>query len=172
MKQLKSLAPVSAVCPIPAICAIPLGVLVTLCALCAVFALAGCASIAPHLVAPEVSLTAVRFEGGSLHRQQLQLTAHVYNPNDRAIPVESLSADVELNGMAFATGVTDAPFVLPPLGAEDVVLDVTADMGTGLIALAGRMAHRNLPYRVHGEVHLQRGLVRLLHFSHSGDLHL
>lgn len=134
--------------------------------------LSGCASIAPHLVAPEVTITNVRFEGGSLQRQQLQLTAHVYNPNDRAIAVESMSADVELNGMAFATGVTDAAFVLPPKGAYDVVLDVTADMGTGLVALAGRMSHRDLPYRIHGEVHLQRGLVRLLHFSHSGDLRL
>jgi LEA14-like dessication related protein len=143
--------------------------MLTLAAL-AVATLSGCASIAPRLVAPEVTITAVRFEGGSLSHQQLQLTAHVYNPNDRAIPVESLSADVELNGMAFATGVTDAAFVLPPKGAYDVVFDVTADMGTGLIALAARMAHRELPYRIHGEVHLQRGLVRLLHFSHSGDL--
>lgn len=134
--------------------------------------LCGCASIAPHLVAPEVTLTSVRFEGGSLSRQQLQLTAHVYNPNDRVIAVQSMTADVELNGMAFASGQTDAPFVLPAQGAYDVVLDVTADMGTGLIALAGRMSHRDLPYRVHGEVHLQRGLVRLLHFSHEGDLRL
>ncbi|HTT06532.1 MAG TPA: LEA type 2 family protein [Steroidobacteraceae bacterium] len=138
----------------------------------AMAALSGCASIAPHLVAPEVTITAVRFQGGSLSHQQLQITAHVYNPNDRAIPVESMNADVELNGMAFATGVTDAAFVLPAEGAYDVVLDVTADMGTGLIALAGHMSHRELPYRIHGEVHLQRGLVRLLHFSHGGDLHL
>jgi LEA14-like dessication related protein len=132
--------------------------------------LSGCASLAPHLVAPEVTLTTVRFEGGSLQRQQLQLTAHVYNPNDRAIAVESMTADIELSGMAFASGQTEAPFLLPAQGAYDVVLDVTADMGSGLIALAGRMSHRDLPYRVHGEVHLQRGLVRLLHFSHQGSL--
>jgi len=140
--------------------------LLALCALC------GCASLAPHLLPPDVSITAVRFEGGSFTRQQLQLTAHVYNPNDRAIAVGSLSADVTLNGIPFASGVTDAPFVLPAQGADDVVLDVTADMASGLIVLAGRRSHRDLPYSVHGEVHLQRGIVRLLHFSHSGDLRL
>jgi len=144
--------------------------LYALCVLCA--SLSGCATLAPHLVAPEVTLTSVRFEGGSLSHQQVRLTAHVYNPNDRAIAVESLTADVELNGMDFASGQTEGPFVLPAQGAYDVALDVTADMGTGIIALAGRMSHRDLPYRVHGEVHLQRGLVRLLHFSHEGDLRL
>ncbi|HEX4051631.1 MAG TPA: LEA type 2 family protein [Steroidobacteraceae bacterium] len=137
-----------------------------------VLALSGCVSIVPHLVAPEVTLTSVRFQGGSLSHEQLQLTAHIYNPNDRAIPVQSMTASVDLSGMPFASGQTDAPFVLPAQGTYDVVLDVTADMGNGLIALAGRMSHRDLPYRVHGEVHLQRGLVRLLHFSHEGDLRL
>jgi LEA14-like dessication related protein len=133
-------------------------------------ALDGCASLAPHLVAPEVTLTTVRFQGGSLQHEQLQLTAHVFNPNERAIAVERMTADVDLSGMPFASGETHAPFVLPARGAYDVELDVTADMGTGLVALAGRMSHRDLPYHVHGEVHLQRGLVRRLHFSHNGDL--
>ena len=140
-------------------------------ALSALGALSGCATLAPHLVAPDVQITMVRFKGGSLDREQLQLTAHVYNPNDRAIAVDRMSADIDLVGMPFATGVTDAAFVLPAQGAYDVVLDVTADMGSGLVALAGRMSHRDLPYRVHGEVHLQRGIVRLLHFSHEGSLH-
>jgi LEA14-like dessication related protein len=131
-----------------------------------------CVVLHPHLVAPEVTVTQVRFLGGSLSRQQLQLTAHVYNPNDRAIGVASMSADLDLAGTPFATGKTDAPFVLPAQGAYDVVLDVTADMGAGLVAVAGRMSHRDLPYRVHGEVHLQRGLVRLLPFSHAGHLRL
>jgi LEA14-like dessication related protein len=140
--------------------------------LAALAVLPGCASLAPHLLPPDVSITAVRFEGGSFARQQLQLTAHVYNPNDRAIAVDSLSADVDLDGTPFASGVTDAAFVLPAQGTYDVVLDVSADMASGLIVLAGRRSHRDLPYRVHGEVHLQRGLVRLLHFSHAGDLRL
>ena len=134
--------------------------------------LTACVALRPHLVAPEVTVTQVRFLGGSLSHEQLQLTAHVYNPNDRAIGVDSMSADIDLAGTPFATGKTDASFVLPAQGAYDVVLDVTADMGTGLIAVAGHMSRRDLPYRVHGEVHLQRGLVRLLHFSHAGHLRL
>jgi LEA14-like dessication related protein len=123
-------------------------------------------------VAPEVQITAVRFEGGNFERTQLQLTAHVYNPNDREIAVDKITADVDLAGMPFASGVTDAAFVLPPKAAYDVVLDVTANMSNGLVVLAGRRSHRDMPYRIHGEVHLQRGIVRLLHFSHQGDLRL
>ena len=146
--------------------------LVAAAALAILMSLAGCASLAPHLVAPDVQITAVRFEGGSIDRIQLQLTAHVYNPNDREIAIDRISADVDLDGMPFAHGVTDAAFVLPAKDAYDVVLDVTANMGNGLVILAGHSSHRDLPYRIHGEVHLQRGLVRLLHFSHEGSLRL
>lgn len=135
-------------------------------------ALAGCASLAPKLTAPQLTITHVRFQGGSLSREQLQLSVHVDNPNDREIAVNSIEANVELAGMPFATGVSDAAFVLPAHGATDVLLDVTADMGNALVVLAARMGHRELDYRLYGQVHLQRGLVRNLHFSHHGQVRL
>ncbi len=133
--------------------------------------LAACASLEPHLVAPTVQVTAVRLQGGSLAREQLQLTVHIVNPNDRAIPIDRLTADVDLAATPFATGVTDAAFILPANGSFDVLMNVTANMGNGLILLAGHAQHRTIHYRIHGEVHLQRGIVRTLHYSHEGDLH-
>jgi len=133
--------------------------------------LAACAALGPHLVAPTVQVTAVRLEGGSLARELLQLTAHIVNPNDRAIAIDRLTADVDLAAMPFATGATDAAFILPANGSYDVLLNVTANMGNGLILLAGHAQHRTIHYRIHGEVHLQRGIVRTLHYSHEGDLH-
>jgi LEA14-like dessication related protein len=135
-------------------------------------ALAGCASLEPHLVAPSVEISAVNFQGGSLERERLQLSAHVVNPNDRSIAVDSMTAAVDLDGTPFAMGVTDAAFVLPANGAFDVLLDVTANMGSALVALAARATHGQLHYRIYGQVRLQRGLVRSLHYSHQGEVRL
>ncbi len=138
--------------------------------------LGGCASLMPKLEPPRLSVTSVRFMHGNLQRQQIQLTVHVVNPNNRALAVRAITINLDLAGLAFATGVSDAAFTLPALGQTDFTLDVTANAATALVIVAASMAHRVVDYRAYGEVHLQKGLVqglvRNLHFNQSGRVRL
>ena len=137
-----------------------------------VVALAGCASMLPKLEAPTVALTAVVVGGGNLQQQQIRLTFHATNPNNRAIPIRRIECNLELEGTAFAQGATDAAFTLPPLGASDFDLNVTANLNTVLAALAGGFGHHTVDYRVYGQVHLQGGMVRTIAFDQKGRVRL
>jgi LEA14-like dessication related protein len=137
-----------------------------------VAALAGCASMLPKLEAPTVALTAVVVGGGNLQQQQIRLTFHATNPNNRAIPIRRIECNLELEGTPFAQGATDAAFTLPPLGATDFDLNVTANLNTVLAALAGGFGHHTVDYRVYGQVHLQGGMVRTIAFDQKGRVRL
>jgi LEA14-like dessication related protein len=135
-------------------------------------AIAGCASMLPKLAAPSLVVTGVVVGGGNLQQQQIRLSFHATNPNNRAIPIRSIECNLELEGSAFAQGATDAPFTLPPLGEADFDVNVTANLNTVLSALAGGFGHHTVDYRVYGQVHLQGGMVRTIPFDQKGRLRL
>ena len=132
----------------------------------------GCATLMPQLTAPQLTVTAVSFEGGDLQRQRLRLSLHVVNPNDRAIAVRGIEVNLDLAGMPFAMGVSDAALVLPARGASDFALEVTADVSNAVVVIAAGLANRAVDYRLYGEVHLQQGLLRTVHFNQSGRVRL
>jgi LEA14-like dessication related protein len=146
--------------------------LAALAALAALAGLAGCASMLPKLAAPNLVVTRVVVGGGNLQQQQLTLTFHATNPNDRAIPIRRIECSLELAGTAFAQGATDVPFTLPPSGETDFDLNVTANLNTVLGALAGGLGHHTVDYRVYGQVHLQGGILRTIAFDQKGRVRL
>jgi LEA14-like dessication related protein len=135
-------------------------------------ALGGCASMLPKLEPPTLVITAVAIGGGNLQQQQIRLTFHATNPNNRAIPIRRIECNLELAGSPFAQGATDAAFTLPALGESDFDLNVTANLNTVLAALAGGFGHHAVDYRVYGQVHLQGGLVRNIPFDQKGSVRL
>ncbi|HEY4972454.1 MAG TPA: LEA type 2 family protein [Steroidobacteraceae bacterium] len=134
--------------------------------------LAGCASMLPKLQAPTLVVTGVVFGGGNPQQQQIRLTFHATNPNNRAIPIRRIECNLELEGGAFAQGATDAAFTLPAQGEADFDLNVTANLNTVLTALAGSFGHHTVDYRVYGQVHLQGGLLRTIAFDQKGRVRL
>jgi LEA14-like dessication related protein len=135
-------------------------------------ALGGCASLLPKLAPPTLVITGVAIGGGNLQQQQIKLTFHATNPNNRAIPIRSIECNLELAGSPFAQGTTDAAFTLPALGETDFNLNVTANMNSVLAALAGGFGRHAVDYRVYGQVHLQGGLVRTIPFDQKGSVRL
>lgn len=135
-------------------------------------AVAGCATMLPKLEAPRLTVTSVVIGGGNIQQQQIRLTFHATNPNDRAIPIRSIECNLELEGAAFAHGATDAAFTLPPLGETDFDVNVTANLNTVLAALAGGFGHHAVNYRVYGQVHLQGGVLRTIPFDQKGSVRL
>jgi LEA14-like dessication related protein len=110
--------------------------------------------------------------GGNLQQQQVHLTLHVVNPNARAIDVRGIDCNLELNGEAFATGVTEAAFTLPATGETDFGLNVTAHLDTALMAVLSGFGNRTVDYRMYGQVHLSSGLMRNIPFEQKGRVKL
>jgi LEA14-like dessication related protein len=135
-------------------------------------ALAGCASMLPKLEAPTLVVTGVVFGGGNSQQQQITLTFHATNPNQRAIPIRSIECNLEIGGAPFAQGATNAAFTLPALGEADFDLIVNANINSVLSALAGGFGHHSVDYRVYGQVHLQGGMVRNIPFDQKGRVRL
>ena len=132
----------------------------------------GCASMLPKLEPPQLVLTHVVMGSGNLQQQQLQLTVHAINPNNRSVTVHSIECNLEVMGVAFAQGLTDAPFTLPALGETDITLNVTANLANVLLAMAGGRGHNTVDYRIYGQVHLEGGLVRTIPFDQKGRVRL
>lgn len=135
-------------------------------------ALSGCAALVPRLEAPRLTVTSVALLGGNSQLQQLRITLHVVNPNEREISIHGIDCQFELEGQAFAEGATDAAFVLPASGETDFNMNVTAHLDNALGLLTGGLFHNSVDYRLYGHVHLGSGLLRNIPFDQKGSLRL
>jgi LEA14-like dessication related protein len=147
--------------------------LVRLAAVILLLATAGCASLT-SLEAPEVRVTSLQMlesAPGSLE-QRFAVGLRLTNPNNRAIDVEGLDFELELNGNRLARGVTDNAFELPRLGEAETRVVVTTSLFDVLrqaLDLAGR-SDAAMDYRVRGRLHLGSGFVRSIPFDREGRI--
>ncbi len=133
---------------------------------------AGCATLVPRLEAPQLIVTGIALGSGNMQQQQIRLTLHATNPNPRSIAIRGIDCNLDLGGMPFAQGMTGAAFTLPALGAVDFDLDVTANLNTALMALAGSLGRSTVDYHFYGRVHLSNGVVRTIPFDGTGRVRL
>lgn len=131
--------------------------------------LAACAYT--HLQKPELSVVGVDVVKGDLFQQQLRVRMRVHNPNDRELPVRSISYAVELAGKAFAHGESTGDFVIPANGDTQFDVNVTANAAAALLHLLSSGQDRP-QYRISGKVQLASGLLRNIPFDHTGELKL
>jgi LEA14-like dessication related protein len=135
-------------------------------------ALCGCALFEPRLRTPRLSIVSIEVRRANLLEQQLRVRMRVENPNDRSIPVRGLSYTLYLGGQEFATGVSDAGFVVPALGSADFNMDVTSNAAGALFAILNEPRGRGIVYRMRGRVELSRGWLRSIPFEESGTFTL
>jgi LEA14-like dessication related protein len=142
----------------------------TLVALAIPALLAACAYT--NLQQPELSVVDVDLLKGDLLRQELRVRMRVYNPNDRSLPVRSITYEVQLAGRAFAHGESLGDFVIPARGETDFDVNVTANAAGALLRLLASGDRGDPEYRLTGEVKLSSGLLRSIPFDHTGTLKL
>jgi LEA14-like dessication related protein len=132
-------------------------------------------ALSPKLEAPTLSIVAVQLTSGTLWEQHLKVHLHVHNPNDRALSVKSLEYSLEVDGQPFASGLSDAGFVVPALGEAEFDMSMTTNVAGTLIKLLGRgpdALGQSVPYRLKGKVSLAQGLLRTIPFDQSGAFRL
>jgi LEA14-like dessication related protein len=134
------------------------------------WALGACSLLAHHYQKPVVSVIGIQWLGGNLMQQNFTLKLNVQNPNDRALPVSNLHADLRLLGDTVASGVSNRAFVIPALGNADFDLEVTAHMAVALLRIAARADARADPieYDLAGEATVDLPFLGKLPFSQHG----
>jgi LEA14-like dessication related protein len=135
---------------------------------------AGCAW-SPKLQAPTLSIVGVQLTSGTLWEQHLKVHMRVQNPNDRTLPVKRLEYSLEVDGQPFASGESDAGFVVPALGATEFDMSMTTNVAGALVRLLGRGPDdrgQSVGYHLKGKVSLAQGLLRTIPFDQSGTFRL
>ena len=135
-------------------------------------ALSGCALLVPKLQTPKLSIINIQVLKASVFEQQLRVRMHVENPNDRSLPIRGLSYTVYLGGQQFATGASDAGFVVPAFGSADFNMDVDANAAGALFTLLDRPRGEGVDYLMKGKVELTHGWLRSIPFEERGTFTL
>lgn len=131
--------------------------------------LSSCALLVPKLQTPRLSIVNIEVRKASFVEQQLRVRVRVENPNDRSLPVQGLSYTLYISGQAFATGASDASFVVPALGNAEFDMDVTANAAGALFTILAKPPGQSIDYRMKGRVELSRGWLRSIPFEQSGS---
>jgi LEA14-like dessication related protein len=129
---------------------------------------AGCA---PKFERPDLTVTGVEMRGGNLLRQNFLVKFQVQNPNQRALPVKGLHAELSVGGERIASGVSNQSFVVPPMGQKDFDITVTANIALALLKLANQSGD-SIDYQVTGAADLDLPFMHDLPFHQSGSLSL
>lgn len=138
----------------------------------ALLLLAGCGGVS-SLQAPELDVVDVKLLGGDLSGQQLRVRMRVTNPNDRELPVKGITYRMEVGGEQFASGESEASFLVPALGSTEFDMSMNADMAGALFRLLGSGRKLdNVDYRLSGKVSLSSGMLRSVPFDKEGSFKL
>lgn len=139
----------------------------------ALLSAAGCANITA-LEPPQVQVTSLQIldqAPGSLE-QRFAIGLRLTNPNNRALAIDGLDFELDLNDRRLARGVTSKAFELPRLGEAETSVIVTTSLFDVLRQAMEIGSRLDVPmdYRVRGRLHLGSGFIRSLPFDHRGQL--
>ncbi len=136
--------------------------------------LAACTLFAPKFEKPSISVVSISLAGGNLLQQNFRVTLRIHNPNDRALPVKGLTADLRVGGEEIASGAMDHAFTVSALGDTDFDLTIKANMALALLQLSQHADHRDagIAYELTGQVALDLPFFRTMLFHQTGTLSL
>jgi LEA14-like dessication related protein len=134
--------------------------------------LGGCSLFVPKIAAPTLSIVNVELLKSGLWEQHLKVRMRVQNPNDRSLPVKGISYTIDVAGQPFATGASEASFVVPANGEAEFDMSITANMAGALFKMLGRGTSEGIDYRIAGKVSLSEGWLRTVPFEQRGTFKL
>jgi LEA14-like dessication related protein len=135
---------------------------------------AACSLVAPKFERPTVTVVSIELIKGSFLQQNFLVKMNVQNPNDRALPVTSVHADLSVAGERVASGVSSRAFVVPAQGATDFDMTITANMALALLKLSQRTDKHSgsIDYDMTGTARIDLPFVRDLPFHQNGSFSL
>lgn len=141
--------------------------------------LSGCALTS--LESPEVTLADVQVTEIRSFETVFIVQLRVQNPNQKALDIDGLSCEIELDGRKFASGLQGAQQTIPPYGTALVPVEVYAsviDMVGSAIKMVKSASKKDanieeVDYKLSGTVNVKMsGLSKKLPFESSGRIDL
>jgi LEA14-like dessication related protein len=125
-----------------------------------------------RLQAPDVMPTSVELVDAQITGQRFKVGMHVQNPNDRALPIKSVSCALEIEGVEVGRGESSAPFNVPAHGESDFDMVVTTNLAMSVPNLAMKLFRGgDMPsYRLSGTVNPDITMVPPIPFWKSGQI--
>lgn len=145
-----------------------------LCAGAVALLLGGCSYA--RLETPNLQIVNIQMQESQLFEQRFKVHVRVQNPNDRALPVQGITAKMDLNGEEFAQGVLGEAFTVPAFGEAEFDMMMSANMASAIIKMVSGMrggkAPESFDYRVRGKLSLASGMMRSIPFDETGSIKL
>jgi LEA14-like dessication related protein len=140
----------------------------------AVAGAAACSLVAPRFEKPALSVVSIELVGGNLFQQNFLVKFDVQNPNDRALPVTGLHAELNVAGERIASGVSNNAFVVPAHGTAEFDMNISANLALALLKLKGRTdSHSDsIDYDMTGAASVDLPFLRDVPFHQTGSLPL
>lgn len=126
---------------------------------------------APRFERPVLTVVGVEMQGGNLLQQNFLVKFQVQNPNNRALPVSGLHAELNIGGERIASGVSNRAFVVPPMGQSEFDMTISANLGLALLQLSNRHSD-SIDYQLTGAASLDLPFLHDLPFQQSGSFPL
>jgi LEA14-like dessication related protein len=133
---------------------------------------AACSLVAPHFEKPILSVAGIELVGGNLLRQNFLVKFNVQNPNDRALPITGLHAELNVLGEQVASGVVDRAFVVPAHGSSQFDMTISANLALALLRLkrSSDQGSDDIDYELTGAAGIDLPFLREVPFHQRGVL--
>jgi LEA14-like dessication related protein len=132
--------------------------------------LAACSLFTPKFERPNLSVVGIQMLDGNFFQQNFLVRMRIQNPNDRALPVNGLGAELKIAGESFATGVSNRAFTVGAFGETEFEITVRANMAVGLLKLLSKGDKQldSIDYDLSGKVSIDLPFMRSIPFHQSG----
>jgi LEA14-like dessication related protein len=130
--------------------------------------------MAPKFNRPNVSVVSIEMVSANLKQQKFAVKLNIQNPNDRALPVRGLHAELHVGGQQIASGVSDHAFTVPAFGESEFDMAITANMALAWLLLADSVNQnaKSIDYELTGAASIDLPFLRDLPFRQRGSLPL
>lgn len=135
--------------------------------------LVACSGLISKPEPPRVTLVGLKLISVELLEQRYRISLRVKNPNAVALPVRGIDFQLDINGQAFADGVSSQSVDVPAYGEEVVDLEVSSNLLQVFRQLQSLRESQasSLEYRISGSMATGIG-GQSLPFDYAGELRL
>jgi LEA14-like dessication related protein len=135
--------------------------------------MAACAGVGKRLEPPRVKLANIRPESFNLLETVFEVQLRVFNTNDTPLTIKGVESEIEINGKAFAFGVSESDVDIPAYGTDLLPLRVYSSVFDIIKSAAGMHDREQLRYHIKGKLRLGGGAFpSILPFESEGHLSL
>lgn len=135
--------------------------------------IAACAGVGKRLEPPRVKLANIRPESFNLLETVFEIQLRVFNTNDTPLTIKGVESEIEINGKAFAIGVSESDVEIPAYGTDLLPLRVYSSVFDIIKSAVGMQDQEQLRYHIKGKLRLGAGTFPgVLPFESEGTISL